>query len=172
VTPTLGKIIWRLDEPATRDAVHVAIAPVVAGEALLPGTHVGLDADGKAIKTGSHIGIVDPFLANPVSAGGRFWLLLYPNSITSLRHDWSHPAFPSGDQKTDARTWIEWWAIQLDQSYESLMKAADLWVEAGEYTQSYKEVDYDLWPVFWGHYEKLTGRRPKSMEDTFFTCSC
>ena len=37
----LGSLI---DGPAQRDAIHIAVAPVVAGEPLLPGQHGGLDS--------------------------------------------------------------------------------------------------------------------------------
>jgi hypothetical protein len=91
---TLGKIIGP-DEK--RDAIHLAVEPVVAGARLDPGTHVRLD-DGVAyrtMKTGNEgVGIVDPFLIEPVEAGEMFWLVVYPRQITSLRHVWEHPAFP------------------------------------------------------------------------------
>jgi len=91
-TPMLGKIVAD-DEKLGRDAVHVAIAPVIAAECLIAGEHVGLLADGTASTHAAHIGIVDPFLAVDVMAGQRFWLLLYPGTITDLRHVWTHPAF-------------------------------------------------------------------------------
>ena len=87
----LGKLI---DETAQRDAIHVAIAPVVAAHDMNPGMHVGLDAKGLANHVAVHVGIVDPFLTSMVQKGQRFYMVLYPKSITSLRHDWTHPAFP------------------------------------------------------------------------------
>jgi hypothetical protein len=88
--PILGSLI---DGDARRDAVHVAIAPVVAAETLSPGQHVGLTGDGRAGTSAAPIGIVDPFLTEDVREGQRFWLCLYPNTVTSLRHVWTHPAF-------------------------------------------------------------------------------
>ncbi len=71
----LGKIITT---PHVRDAIHVAIAPVVAGEQLSPGEHVGLCLDGTAaaedgvLDNGASIGIVDPFLKKKVKKGEAF----------------------------------------------------------------------------------------------------
>ncbi len=76
-----------------RDAVHIAIAPVVAAVPLAPGEHIGILPDGRAGRCDKLLGIVDPFLPKHAEIGERFWLFLYPNSITSLRHVWSHPAF-------------------------------------------------------------------------------
>ena len=80
-------------EDARRDAVHVAVAPVVAAHRLSPGQHVGLGEDGRASADAVPVGVVDPFLRSPVEEGRRFWLFLYPNTVTSLRHVWTHPAF-------------------------------------------------------------------------------
>lgn len=93
---TLGTII---DETAARDAIHLGVLPVIAGENLLPGEHLFLFV-GKAYKdVGAAnvqlVGIVDPFLNEPVARGERFWLIVYPRTITSLRHVWEHPHFPS-----------------------------------------------------------------------------
>lgn len=92
-TPNLGELCT---DEARRDAIHIAVAPVIAGQRLNPGNHVGL-VDGVArvgLPPGiSSIGVVDPFLGNAVEVGQRFWLFLYPNTVTSLRHVWTHPSF-------------------------------------------------------------------------------
>jgi len=90
---TLGTIIGP-DEK--RDAIHLAVFPAVAGTDLRPGQHVILE-DGVALPVprGEGFGIVDPFLLVKVKAGWRFWLVVYPREITSLRHVWEHPSFPS-----------------------------------------------------------------------------
>ena len=90
--PNLGK------EPeinAYRDAIHIAVAPIIAAENLLVGARVMLDDDGMGINEtrGEAIGIVDPFRTTPVKEGERFWLCLFPGTITGLRHAWSHPKF-------------------------------------------------------------------------------
>ena len=90
-SPQLGRLAGR---SAGRDAIHVAIAPVVAAERLEPAARVGLDELGRAVGCADGaIGIVDPFLTVPVEVGERFWLCLMPGSITALRHVWSHKAF-------------------------------------------------------------------------------
>lgn len=97
----IGKI---LTEDAERDAVHLAVLPVVAVQKLDPGQHVGLVAHGKAAKTSKPIGIVDPFLKGQVFAGQKFFLFLYPNTITSLRHVWTHPEISDKSQSKAEKT--------------------------------------------------------------------
>jgi hypothetical protein len=92
--PRLGSLIT--DGDRRRDAVHVAVAPVTAAGRLVPGQHVGFIHAGNTEIVGastSPIGIVDPFLCEDVQQGQRFWLFMYPNTVTSLRHVWTHPAF-------------------------------------------------------------------------------
>lgn len=85
-------------EDAARDAAHVAICPMIAGEDLQPGDHVGFGMENRRDRVWKSrvnaVGVVDPFLTAPVPKGGGFWLLLYPGTVTSLRHAWTHPKFP------------------------------------------------------------------------------
>jgi hypothetical protein len=92
--PQLGQLIT--DGDRRRDAIHIAVAPVAAASRLTPGQHVGLIGEGNVELVGPgerNIGIVDPFLSAPVEEGQRFWLFLYPGTITGLRHVWTHPEF-------------------------------------------------------------------------------
>lgn len=92
----IGKLV--VDPPFDRDAIHIAVMVCEAGEELSPGDKVRLEATGCAIhaiwSTAPSIGVVDPFLIHHVKKGQRFWLFLQPNSIKSLRHDWTHPQIP------------------------------------------------------------------------------
>lgn len=91
---TLGTIIGPNEK---RDAIHLAVVPVIAPIRLEPGEHVGPDG-----YCNDPMGIVDPFLPRPVFPGERFWLVIYPRQITSLRHVWEHPAFPNDTVKIEA----------------------------------------------------------------------
>ncbi len=176
----IGKIIT---SERGRDAIHIAVVPVVAGEHLDPGQHVGADGH-----SDNPVGIVDPFLREPVRAGQRFYLFMYPGTITSLRHEWTHPAFGGVEVADESRAWIEAFAAELDQTYSRLMAAAEYWLQGerdkgrrpggynSNYTydnsETYKDVDEAKWPIFWHHYEIVTGVKVADHEATFFTCSC
>lgn len=99
----LGKLITGPDPG--RDSYHVAAVPCVATGAFLPGERVGVVRDGSgavapadgfalAITSGAPVGVVDPYLEGPVAPGDKFYVLLFPNTITGLRHAWFNDTFP------------------------------------------------------------------------------
>lgn len=97
------------DDAGGRDAVHVAVVSAVSEIRLRPGQDVGVEiTEGRDVKarvvssTTQGVGIVDPYLSAIVEPGQRFWLYLYPRSITGLNHNWSHPAFPDVQAKASS----------------------------------------------------------------------
>lgn len=107
----LGKLIT--DPFAGKDAVHVAVEPVIVDQDYLsPGEHVCLlGADEKtglllvgAQAGGKAVGIIDPYLTEKIKRGDKVYLCLFPNTVTSLRHHWTHPDFPDRDStETDKK---------------------------------------------------------------------
>jgi len=124
---TLGTII---DEHEKRDAIHLAVEPVVAQEKLYPAQDVGADGT-----KNNPVGIVDPFLKELVNPGQRFWLVIYPRPINSLRHVWTHPAFPDEIPLGKVFKEAEEEAIEEDKE----VKTSKKWIE--EYCKSLEE-DY------------------------------
>jgi hypothetical protein len=107
----IGQILNE-NEGVERDAIHVAIAPVIAGCNLNPGDHVGFLGEVVIRKAETLIGIVDPFLMTKVREGEMFYLFLYPNTVTGMRHHWSHPAFEILKQSknyscSDSENWVD-----------------------------------------------------------------
>jgi len=122
-----------------RDAVHIAILPTQAAEQLTPGTPVRLNDQHQAqlCEFRDAIGIVDPFLKHRIVPKGQwFWLCLYPNTITGLRHVWQHPAVPeplspsaTGDQvesqkwlTTYIQTYCPYWNGEPDLGYSRFIQ--------------------------------------------------
>lgn len=169
MTNTLGKL---LDPHEQRDAIHVAIAPVVAAVSLKAGQHVALNEDGCAVPKGVAVGIIDPFLRQTVKPGDRVWLFLYPGTITSLRHDWTHPAF-APRPASGSETWIREFAEGLDLGYEEILEAARGYLKHGDYLCKGKELEGEYVPdEFWTHFEAVTGESAGDDRGNFFTCSC
>lgn len=182
---TLGTII---DETAKRDAIHLAVIPMVASCMMGPGTRCAVE-DGTAHPCDSYddsetVGIVDPFLSGSVSKGERFWLILLPRTIQSLRHVWSHPAFPDEPvmqapsdvptNKAASETWLRAFCGTVEcPSYETVIEHIDLYgAEDDGYGLCLSgQASGDIPPEFWDHVEIVLGRKMKG-RPTYFTCSC
>lgn len=121
----LGQIITG---PAARDAIHVAVAPIVAGAVLSPAERVFFVA-GKAVPAIAPpaVGIVDPFLTRRVQRGETFWLFLFPGTITALRHEWTRPAFEDKIKIPSAKAVLDAFALQVGCSFESLVDVLDIY---------------------------------------------
>lgn len=182
----LGEII-PADRPQERDAVHIAVIPVVAAVSMAPGALVGM-AGGRAVHaTGAAaIGIVDPFLTETVEEGQRFWLYLRPGSITSLRHEWTHPAFPvselrvGSNEREVSEKWLRQWAIEFrvggydiadDERYRKLIGGA---IAGDIFFGTDTPYDEVRGSELWRHIENVTGQRfdDDHRENGFYHCSC
>jgi hypothetical protein len=174
----LGELITGAE---CRDAIHIAVAPVVAGEDLQPGQHVMLNADGRAVSGSQPIGVVDPYLHWPVEKDQRFWLLLNPRTITSLRHEWSHPQFTSQDHN-DPWVAILSVASRLNIGTEKLMQLADGYADAGcgmwwpdnhgDATDRGYSIDWAK--EFWPHWKAIRGSNAETHHEhgNPFECNC
>lgn len=183
-TLKLGQIIEEGRE-ANRDATHIAVAPVIAHFILRPGEHVGVDAKGVTTYE-NPVGIIDPFLRRSIEEGERCWLYLYPGSITSLRHEWTHPAFAQSAAPADAaqsksfsETWMRAWALMNmgedyygegekldpDTAYRNAIEAGSR-LHVGPYEDARDSIN-DEW---WNHWEAITGEKGERGE--YFSCSC
>jgi hypothetical protein len=186
---TLGTII---DDTQKRDAIHLAVEPVRAGQRLYPGDHITVK-DGVARKAliGESLGIVDPFLTKEVLRGEMFWFVMYPRQVRSLRHVWSHPSFPDEPEKAStkapetnlpaetrdvmrAKAWIRGYADELNVGYHDLMESAKAWIDDGDYMVRGGILEgISTSDKFWEQYEVATGQKvDEDKQVSFFSCSC
>lgn len=89
-----------LEEPETtgvRDAIHVAVVSLRSSADMNPGQAVTWHEKGISVKpcsiTDVEIGIVNPFIRGGVGRFENVWIMLFPNSVTGMTHNWSHPEF-------------------------------------------------------------------------------
>jgi hypothetical protein len=187
----IGKIIR---EERHRDAIHIAVAPVEALYELKPGERVGL-LDGKAISSTivESVGIVDPFLTHTVLPGQVFYLFLFlfPGTITSLRHEWVHPAFdevPASvkpdmtKEKASSEKWLREYARRVnpyiheengeDEAYQTLMDG----MSSGKLVYHGKDM-HDRSELIDAeelrhHAEIVLGRKINYDDFEYFSCTC
>lgn len=192
----LGRLA--LDSDA-RDAVHIAVIPCEAGEEMKPGDPVCIRTDGKGYKwnlggsSGLPVGVVDPFLGTAypsrysanltdrVQAGARFWLLLIPGTITSLRHEWTHDRFPltagevvagvSPERKAAAEKILRRIADDVRMPFRDLVEQAIAGDGISAGSEHIHDVDQGR---FWSAMQDYTGRMfdEGHRDATYFSCSC
>lgn len=193
--PQFGRLV-PADFPDERDAIHIACAAVYAAEDLNPGDHVGF-VDKRQDYMGrselAPVGVVDCFLPRPVKKGERFWVFLYPGTIKSLRHSWTHPSFDMRQQlirqieESPAKKRMKTFAESLNRdgtdyygspysnvTFEELIDRATSFVNGGEYwSEGGRFEGQGLYPEFWSDFEELTGLKvPDGDRYSFFSCSC
>jgi hypothetical protein len=175
---TLGSIIGYGEK---RDAIHLAVEPVIAAHVLRPGEDVGfIPGEGVGVCE-NPVGIVDPFLKAAVQKGQRFWLVVYPRKITSLRHVWEHPEFPLSEGSpvaekriSKSESWLRSYADQISVDYQELIVRTKIYLESGDYWSEGGRFEGERIPdEFWEHYENVTGKTVAADDrESFFSCSC
>lgn len=188
---TLGKLI---DSTQQRDAIHIAVVPLIAGDILHRGSKFRLafgttdtalpgDYNDKG-KANDAIGIVDPFLDEwQVKKGQRFWGVLFPGTVTGMRHEWQHPSFASVSQPRDdherwLREFCDKWNFDFDELIEAGVGTADPeWRYAtarGQDLHSASELDAGEETLFWDHMEGYTGQSfdDGHREKMMWSCTC
>ena len=183
----LGTLITADD--VQRDAIHIAVAPVIATEPMSPGEHIMLlEKDNYervclASNAKLGIGIVDPFLRQTVALGQRFYMFLYPNTITGLNHVWTHPAFKEVefnqilnrmDGVDESREWMRKFAGEYHTDYKEILDAAKDWLDYGDYKiEGGRFEGAHAGKEFWRHYARITRTEvPEDKQESFFSCSC
>lgn len=174
-TPEVGQLAY---PGAERDAIHMAIAPVVAGTSLAPGERV-IIKDNKAFGSKKlPIGIVDPFLTKAVKEGEIFWLFMFPNTITSLRHDWEHPKLPKNVDKNyevkESEDWLIQWAEDESMTYTQLLQGLKEFAETGAEYYINNDLSYSRFGEskdLWKHYGIVVGK-VFNLETVPFRCAC
>lgn len=183
--PKLGSLIT---DTQHRDAVHIAVAPVTAGEELRPGERIGFTGNAFTVGTDARkIGIVDPYLSDNVKKGEQFYMFLLPNTITSLRHEWTHPDFEREEEllkaeptfqklsgPTAEEEWVRAYADGIGSTYDELMYGADDYVRSGDYLVRGGTFEgVYITDEFWDKYEIIRKTKLNADDrDNFLGCSC
>lgn len=172
-----------------RDAIHIAIAPVTAANDLSPGDRIGFSEKGncnlvtdEGMVDGKFYGIVDPWLKKKVKKGQQFYMLLDPLTITSLRHEWTHPAFAAteivDDAKRQSEAWLRKFADSWNFDYDDMISEAEsrngIVVARDRDLHGPADLDPGEESLFWHHMEVLTGREfgDDHRDDLCWSCSC
>ncbi len=162
-----------IPENSGRDAIHLAVEPVICGPHRLYAGQLAVIVNGIACPADRDVatGIVDPFIVDPalVEPGQKFWFVVLPRTITSLRHVWSHPAFPEDavtlyidtsesvskadmtrfldevdtfvPEQSMAMARMKEWCAEIGERYDYIMAEAKKYVDSGGRSYAYGEKD-------------------------------
>jgi hypothetical protein len=190
--PKLGALITG---EAERDAVHVAVVPMLAHRTLTAGEHIGVSKADTGVSADlgpmcdDLIGIVDPFLRVKVKPNEQFYLFLYPGTVISLRHHYRHPVLDHEEIRREtlealnapAVQRMRQWAASFGITYREALQHTELYLLTGKGAvldglnggMNASTDDYPDGGTFWGDYEQLTMRKvPDEQKKDFFSCSC
>lgn len=165
-----------------RDAIHIAVVPLVAGEKLNPGeSFKNRNGAAMAIHCRYRDGVVDPFLQAPLEKGDRFWAFLNPGSITSLRHSWTHPSFDDKKElwecEEDHYAWLVKFAKKHGFNLDELLSIGD---EENPFTgglTKWGDFDDDFYEeksLLFEHLEAYLNKRisEEIKDNVYFSCTC
>jgi len=161
-TITLGR---NPTEVGVKDAIHVAIVSVRAGESLHPGRRVTLNEHREAVNDAKGIGVADPFLKSRIKKGDNLWILMDASQIANVQHTWDHELDFSPPERVVAEgKQLARYADMLGVTYTQLTDAAYKLIDEGvsseyEGTLSQEELENaldDMWD-FWYDWEEETG---------------
>lgn len=176
---------------AQRDAIHIAIMPVIAGESYLrrgQSVRFAFGTNNTVVKTNEDgancVGIIDPFLDSySINKGDKIWMFLNPRTVTGMRHQWQCPAVDKIPEfANESERWIREFAHKWNFNYDELIANAIATNEEndwryitamgmGLHSAEELEGDHDL---FWEHLATLTGKTfDKNHRDGMtWSCSC
>lgn len=134
------------DSLGVKDAIHIAVVSLRAGQLLKPGQNIELNEDGEAIRSRNKkdsFGVVDPFLKNNVMRGESFWGLLSMHEVPNVRHTWDHPklSFESPITPIKYNSILEHIASELGITYPELMFACRKMIDTDKKTAIQKSED-------------------------------
>ena len=187
---TMGAILP--DDAGGRDAVHVAVFSATSPDVLFAGAKVAIVFRGMIdavveLQEAESVGIVDPYINGDIQPGQRFWVYLYPRTITALSHKWSHPAFEQSDeayvppsQKLISEKWLRDYCLRGEiPSYEVFMSAVKdqvLGSGKGKYSDSLhingQDASGEIPKELWQHVENVLGQQLPANKPEYFSCSC
>ena len=179
---SIGK---KLNGNEHRDAIHVAIMPVMAAEQLQAGDWVsfvyGTTNQVKHCNPAydlTPIGVVDPFFTEHyrIEKGTWVWLFLTPGTITGLRHEWTHPEIDNQQPAKDEherwlREFADRWRFVYDDMIESASSTDGYITAQGIDLHSAEELGEDH-NLFWQHLEAMTGSKFDTEHRGKFQWSC